>query len=151
MSQDPTTFKKSRFRSAIAAHTPPWPPRYNQPLRLEVSPDHLSWLTGHVTSTTTPTRFCAYVSVYTQGGVLKPREAAGVGGAISDIRQDSHSEYVTGDLQLWAVPCTVQLQSTVCASQLNNVQMSCLLVGQGEGRKGCRLEPLFQHWLPSRS
>ena len=59
--------------SAVTAHISLWPPRCNQPLRLEVSPDHLSRLTGHVTLTTTPTSFCAYVSIYTQGGCRRWR------------------------------------------------------------------------------
>lgn len=145
----PLHFRRAGFRVQLQ-HTKV-PPRYNQPFRLDISPDHPSWLTGHDTSTTTLASCCAYVSSYTQGGGLKAREAAGVGGDVADLRHDSHSKYVTGDLQLWTAPCTVQLQSTVCAPQLNNVQMSCLRVGQEEGRKGCRLEPLFQHWLPSRN
>lgn len=145
----PPRFRRAGFRVHLQ-HTKV-PPKYNQPLRLDVSPDPPSWLTGRDTSTTTPTSCCAYVSIQTQGGGFKARGAAGVGRDVADLRHDSHREYVTGDLQLCTAPCTVQSQSTVCAPQLNNVQMSCLLVGQEEGRKGCRLKPLLQHWLPSRN
>lgn len=51
-----------------------WSPRGTPSSRLEASPNHLSWLTGHAVSTATPTNFCVCIR---QGGAYQPREGCG--------------------------------------------------------------------------